>query len=63
MALAASDAGLNLVEVAVPLKHAATRRDLSGVLHRANQAGGIVIELAAHVERRARRRRRVRSGA
>jgi len=63
MTLAASDAGLNIVEIEVPLEHSATGRDLSGVVHRANQAASIVIELAAHVERRARRRRRVRSGA
>jgi hypothetical protein len=63
MTLAASDAGLNIVEVEVPLKHWTTGRDLSGFLHRANQAVSIVIELAAHAERRARRRRRLRSEA
>jgi len=63
MTLAASEAGLNIIEVPVPLRHSATGRDLSGVLHRANQAGSIVIELAGHAERRARRRRRARSGA
>jgi hypothetical protein len=46
MTMDALRAGLRVVEVEVDLRHAATGRDLSGVLHRGRQAGAIVRELA-----------------
>jgi glycosyltransferase involved in cell wall biosynthesis len=46
MTMDALRAGLRLVEVQVDLRHAATGRDLAGVLHRGRQAGAIVRELA-----------------
>jgi glycosyltransferase involved in cell wall biosynthesis len=46
MAMDALRAGLRLIEVQIDLRHAATGRDLAGVLHRGRQAGAIVRELA-----------------
>jgi glycosyltransferase involved in cell wall biosynthesis len=46
MTMDALRAGLRVIEVEVDLRHAATGRDLSGVLHRGRQAGAIVRELA-----------------
>jgi len=46
MTMDALRAGLRVVEVEVDLRHAATGRDLAGVLHRGRQAGAIVRELA-----------------
>ncbi|HZD03035.1 MAG TPA: glycosyltransferase family 2 protein [Actinomycetes bacterium] len=46
MTVDALRAGLRVVEVEVDLRHAATGRDLSGILHRGRQAGAIVRELA-----------------
>jgi glycosyltransferase involved in cell wall biosynthesis len=46
MTMDALRAGLRVVEVEVDLRHAATGRDLSGVLHRGRQAGAIVRQLA-----------------
>lgn len=57
MTLAAAAAGLDVVEVEVPLTHAATGRDLAGILHRAKQARSITAELIGHAHRRARLRR------
>ncbi len=57
MTLAAAEAGLEVVEVAVPLTHAVTGRDWAGILHRAKQARCIAIELIAHAHRRTRLRR------
>jgi hypothetical protein len=34
-----------VVEIEVPLRHAATGRDLAGILHRGRQAGAIAREL------------------
>jgi glycosyltransferase involved in cell wall biosynthesis len=45
MTMDALRAGLRVVEVEVPLRHAATGRDLRGILHRGRQAGAIVREL------------------
>ena len=57
MTLGAYAAGLEVVEVEVPLTHAATGRDLTGILHRANQARSITVELIAHARKRTRLRR------
>lgn len=57
MTLGAAAAGLEVVEVEVPLTHAPTGRDLAGILHRANQARSITVELIAHAHRRTRLRR------
>jgi glycosyltransferase involved in cell wall biosynthesis len=46
MTMDALRAGLRVVEVQIDLRHAATGRDLAGVLHRGRQAGAIVRELA-----------------
>jgi glycosyltransferase involved in cell wall biosynthesis len=46
MSMDALRSGLRLVEVQVDLRHAATGRDLAGVMHRGRQAGAIVRELA-----------------
>jgi glycosyltransferase involved in cell wall biosynthesis len=46
MTMDALRAGLRVIEVQVDLRHAATGRDLAGVLHRGRQAGAIVRELA-----------------
>jgi glycosyltransferase involved in cell wall biosynthesis len=46
MTMDALRAGLRLIEVQIDLRHAATGRDLAGVLHRGRQAGAIVRELA-----------------
>jgi glycosyltransferase involved in cell wall biosynthesis len=46
MTMDALRAGLRVVEVEVDLRHAATGRDLSGMVHRGRQAGAIVRELA-----------------
>jgi glycosyltransferase involved in cell wall biosynthesis len=46
MTMDALRAGLKLIEVEVDLRHAATGRDLAGILHRGRQAGAIVRELA-----------------
>ena len=51
MTLAASEAGLDVVEVEVPLSHRATRRDLSGIRHRARQALDIATVLGRHMGR------------
>jgi glycosyltransferase involved in cell wall biosynthesis len=45
MTMDALRAGLRVVEVEVPLRHAATGRDLAGILHRGRQAGAIAREL------------------
>jgi hypothetical protein len=45
MTMDALRAGLRVVEIEVPLRHAATGRDLSGILHRGRQAGAIAREL------------------
>ena len=55
MTIDALRAGLAVVEVPVDLRHAATGRDLAGVVHRGRQAGSVVREL---VRRRAWRRQR-----
>ena len=57
MTLAADAAGLEVVEVEVPLSHAPTGRELAGILHRANQARSITVELIAHAHRRTRLRK------
>ena len=57
MTLAAVAAGLRVVEIEVPLTHAATGRDLAGALHRAAQARSIATELVGHAHRRARLRK------
>jgi len=57
MTLAAVAAGMEIKEIEVPLTHAATGRDLSGALHRANQARSIATELVAHLHRRSRLRK------
>jgi glycosyltransferase involved in cell wall biosynthesis len=46
MTMDALRAGLKLIEVEVDLRHAATGRDLAGIVHRGRQAGAIVRELA-----------------
>jgi hypothetical protein len=46
MTMDALHAGLRVVEVEVDLRHAASGRDLTGLLHRGRQAGAIVRELA-----------------
>jgi hypothetical protein len=46
MTMDALRAGLRVIEVQIDLRHAATGRDLAGVLHRGRQAGAIVRELA-----------------
>jgi glycosyltransferase involved in cell wall biosynthesis len=46
MTMDALGAGLRVVEVEVDLRHAATGKDLSGILHRARQAASIARELA-----------------
>jgi hypothetical protein len=46
MTMDALRAGLRVVEVEVDLRHAATGRDLAGVLHRGRQAGAIARELS-----------------
>jgi glycosyltransferase involved in cell wall biosynthesis len=46
MTMDALRAGLKVIEVEVDLRHAATGRDLAGVVHRGRQAGAIVRELA-----------------
>ena len=61
MTLAASAAGLNIVEVEVPLSHRATRRDLSGILHRARQAFDIAAVLGRHVRRRSEQKQHTSS--
>jgi hypothetical protein len=45
MTMDALRAGLRVVEIEVPLRHAATGRDFAGILHRGRQAGAIVREL------------------
>jgi glycosyltransferase involved in cell wall biosynthesis len=45
MTIDALRAGLRVVEIEVPLRHAATGRDLRGILHRGRQAGAIAREL------------------
>ncbi len=45
MTLDALRAGLRVVEVEVDLRHAATGRDLAGIVHRGRQAGAITREL------------------
>jgi hypothetical protein len=62
MTLAAAAAKLEVIEVEVPLTHAATGRDLAGALHRARQARSIATELIGHAHR-SRRVRRARSQA
>jgi glycosyltransferase involved in cell wall biosynthesis len=57
MTLAADAGGLELTEVEVPLTHAATGRDVTGWLHRANQARSIATELLRYAQRRSRMRR------
>jgi glycosyltransferase involved in cell wall biosynthesis len=54
MTMDALRAGLRVVEIEVDLRHAATGKDLAGVLHRGRQARAIARELA---RRRAWRRR------
>ena len=61
MTLSASAAGLNIVEVEVPLSHRATRRDLSGILHRARQAIDIAAVLGRHVRRRSEQKQHASS--
>jgi hypothetical protein len=46
MTMDALAAGLQVIEVEVDLRHAATGRDLAGVLHRGRQAGAIARELS-----------------
>lgn len=46
MTVDALRAGLRVIEVEVDLRHAATGRNLAGVLHRGRQAGAIVRELS-----------------
>lgn len=46
MTMDALRAGFNVVEIEVDLRHAATGRDLAGVLHRGRQAGAIARELS-----------------
>jgi hypothetical protein len=57
MTLAAAAAKLEVIEVEVPLTHAATGRDLAGALHRARQARSIATELIGHAHRSMRLRR------
>jgi glycosyltransferase involved in cell wall biosynthesis len=57
MTLAAAAAGLRVIEIEVPLIHAATGRDRAGALHRANQARSVATELIGHAHRRMRLRR------
>jgi hypothetical protein len=57
MTLAAAAAKLDVIEVEVPLTHAATGRDLAGALHRASQARSVATELIAHAHRSMRLRR------
>jgi Glycosyl transferase family 2 len=45
MTMDALRAGLKVIEVEVDLRHAATGRDLTGVVHRGRQAGAIAREL------------------
>jgi hypothetical protein len=45
MTMDALRAGLRVVEIEVDLRHNATGKDLSGLLHRARQARAIVREL------------------
>ena len=45
MTMDALNAGLRVVEVEVDLRHAATGRDVAGILHRGRQAGAIAREL------------------
>jgi Glycosyl transferase family 2 len=46
MTMDALRAGLRVVEIEVDLRHAATGKDLAGLLHRGRQAGAIARELA-----------------
>jgi hypothetical protein len=46
MTMDALRAGLRVVEVEVDLRHAATGRDLAGLLHRGRQARAVARELA-----------------
>jgi hypothetical protein len=46
MTMDALRAGLRVIEVEVELRHAATGRDLAGVLHRGRQVGAIARELS-----------------
>jgi glycosyltransferase involved in cell wall biosynthesis len=46
MTMDALRAGFRVVEIEVDLRHAATGRDLAGVLHRGRQAGAIARELS-----------------
>jgi hypothetical protein len=46
MTLDALRAGLRVVEIEVDLRHAATGKDLAGVLHRGRQARAVARELA-----------------
>jgi glycosyltransferase involved in cell wall biosynthesis len=46
MTMDALRAGLRVIEVEVELRHAATGRDLAGILHRGRQAGAIARELS-----------------
>jgi hypothetical protein len=62
MTLAAAAAKLEVIEVEVPLTHAATGRDLAGALHRASQARSVATELIGHA-RKSMRLRRARSQA
>jgi hypothetical protein len=57
MTLAAAAAKLEMIEVEVPLTHAATGHDLAGALHRARQARSIAAELIGHAHRSMRVRR------
>ena len=61
MTLAASTAGLDIVEVEVPLSHRATRRDLSGILHRARQAVHIATVLGRHLGQHPRQKQHTTS--
>jgi glycosyltransferase involved in cell wall biosynthesis len=55
MTVDALRAGLRVVEIKVPLRHAATGRDLAGILHRGRQAGAIARELGRRRVWRGRR--------
>ena len=66
MTMDALAAGLEVIEVEVDLRHAATGRDLAGIVHRGRQAGAIARELARRrwhgASRRAARPARVARG-
>ncbi|HYH27609.1 MAG TPA: glycosyltransferase family 2 protein [Actinomycetota bacterium] len=52
MTIDAVRAGLRVVEVPIPMTHAATGRDLPGVLHRVRQGGAVLRAAASRLYRR-----------